>query len=150
MRLIREHKEKHRKVYFCDDRYRKEWYSTTPDWIHEHVQLLNKVVPGYVLGFGPNWIEYKILSGIPASTFPHTPEFIDRIYKFCRNNIQETAPYVHGDWALSNIIIDNNNIQMCDWDNLGIYHPDDVLEKLHEDLNSAFGPSFQEYISSIR
>lgn len=146
MELIRENKEKHRATYFCGDRYRKVWGSSSPEWISNHVQLLNIHVPNYVLAFGENWIEYKIIPGKPASTFIHTPEFIDRIYNFCLSNIKQTAPYVHGDWSLSNIIVDGDNITMCDWDNLGIYPMDEVNAKLMFDLTNAFGTAFQQYI----
>ena len=146
MELIRENKTKHRATFFCGDRYRKEWYNVSPVWISYHVQLLNKVVPGYVLDFGNNWIEYKIIPGVPANTFKHTPEFIDQIYKFCINNIKEISPYAHGDWSLSNIIIDGNTLAMCDWDNLGEYDSADVLQKLNSDLTNAFGAAFQQYI----
>jgi RIO-like serine/threonine protein kinase len=142
MELIRENKEKQRATYFCGDRYRKVWGNTTPKWISEHVQLLKQHVPGYVLDFGDNWIDYKIIPGIPANTFEHTPEFVNRIYTFCIENIKQTMPYTHGDWSLSNIIVDGNTLTMCDWDNLGKYHIDDVFEKLNEDLSSAFGDRF--------
>lgn len=146
MELIRENKVKHRATFFCGDRYRKEWYNVSPIWIGYHVQLLNKVVPGYVLDFGDYWIEYKIIPGVPANTVPHTPEFVDQIYKFCIDNIKKTSPYAHGDWSLSNIIINGNTLTMCDWDNLGEYDSADVLQKLNSDLTNAFGATFQQYI----
>jgi RIO-like serine/threonine protein kinase len=145
MKLIRENKEKQRATFFCGDRYRKEWYSRPPEWISSHVKMLNEHVPNYVLASGNNWIEYKIVPGTLASEFKHTPEFIDRIYRFCLENIKQTMPYTHGDWSLSNMIIDGDNITLIDWDNIGFYHPDDVFEKLNEDLTNAFGTAFQQY-----
>jgi RIO-like serine/threonine protein kinase len=79
---------------------------------------------------------------VPANTFPHTKEFIDKIYNFCINNINTTSPYAHGDWVLSNILIDDDDIHIIDWDNVGIYSPTEILEKLHSDLKSAFGDKF--------
>jgi RIO-like serine/threonine protein kinase len=149
MELIRENKEKHRSTYFCGDRYRKEWGNVTPVWISYHVQLLNKVVPGYVINFGDNWIEYKIIPGVPASTFTHTPEFIKKIYTFCLDNIQETYPYAHGDWALSNILINGDNIKLCDWDNLEVYPADEVKTKLFADLTDAFGKEFLLHVQQL-
>jgi RIO-like serine/threonine protein kinase len=146
MELIRENKEKHRATYFCGDRYRKVWTNTTPKWISDHVQLLKEQVPNYVLDFGNNWIDYKIIEGTPASKFPQTPEFIERIYDFCLDNVTEILPYVHGDWTLSNMIIDGDKITMCDWDNLGIYPMDEVYDKLHRDLLSSFGDPFLKYM----
>jgi RIO-like serine/threonine protein kinase len=145
MKLIRENKEKQRATYFCKDRYRKVWRNTTPAWIKEHVQLLKQHVPGYVLNFGDNWIEYSIIPGVPASTLSHSPEFVDKIYKFCLDSIIETSPYVHGDWSLSNILVDGDKLRLCDWDNLGIYPMTDVRAKLISDLTNAFGTSFQQY-----
>ena len=117
MELIKENKEKHRATYFCGDRYRKVWTNTTSKWISDHVQLLKEHMPGYVLDFGSNWIEYNIIPGTPVNTIPHTDDFILRIHKFCLENIQQTKPYVHGDWVLSNMLIHDNVIRLCDWDN---------------------------------
>ena len=39
--------------------------------------------------------------------------------------------------------ISENNIQMVDWDNLGEYPEEEVYNKLHEDMKSAFGELFQ-------
>lgn len=140
MLLIRENKEKQRQTFLCKDRYRKVWYSSTPDWIRNHVQLLNQFVPGYVLDFGNDWIEFKIIIGKSAQTFEHTDEFIKLVYQFCLDNIKATAPYVHGDWTLSNIIISaTGEMFLCDWDNVGQYPKEEVMTKLHNDLISAFG-----------
>lgn len=140
MLLIKENKEKHRQTYLCKDCYRKVWYSSTPKWICDHVQLLNQLVPGYVTDSGNNWIEFNIICGTTAQTFEHTNEFIQLIYQFCLDNIKATAPYVHGDWTLSNIIIsDTDEMVMCDWDNVGHYPNEEVMAKLHRDLTSAFG-----------
>jgi tRNA A-37 threonylcarbamoyl transferase component Bud32 len=45
----------------------------------------------------------------------------------------------HGDWTLSNIIINGDTMTMVDWDNLGSYPVDQVYKKLQSDLKSAFG-----------
>ena len=45
----------------------------------------------------------------------------------------------HGDWTLSNMIINKDKITMVDWDNLGIYPIDQVYKKMTADLKSAFG-----------
>jgi len=148
MILIRENKEKHRQVYFLKNRYRKYWFSKTPEWIKDHVKLLDTFFPGYILKHGDCWIDFKILDGITASTLPHTDEFILKIYNFCKNNIKETYPYAHGDWALSNIIINGSDIVMCDWDNLGIYANKEINDKLHDDLFSSFGEKFLKVIKN--
>jgi hypothetical protein len=147
MELIRDNLEKHRSIYYCGSYYHKVWKGGNLDsWIKEHVELLNKVVPGYVLDFGDNWINYAVIPGIPVSELPHTPELIKKVYNFCLDNILETYPYVHGDWALSNMLIDGDTIRMCDWDNLGIYPMSEVIIKLREDLTSSFGNAFLNLI----
>lgn len=146
MELVRENKQKHRKVYFCGDRYRKIWSKVDSSWIEEHVRLLNTVVPGYVLAFGNNWIEFRVIPGKPASTMPHSPEFAQRIYKFCKDSIQKTFPYVHGDWSLSNIIVNGDDLTLCDWDNLGIYPAEEVEQKLVKDLTDAFGKAMMLHV----
>lgn len=148
MNLIKENKQKKRKTYKLNDRYRKVWDFVDVDWLQDHTKLLNEVVPDYVIDFGHDnkimWIDYKTIPGKPASEFEHTDDFIKRIYTFCRNNIKETLPYVHGDWVLSNIIINGDTIKMCDWDNLNIYPKEDIIIKLHKDLKSAFGDKFDK------
>jgi RIO-like serine/threonine protein kinase len=139
MKLIRQNTEKNRAVYFCGDCYKKFWYNADIDWIEKHVSDLNQLLPGYVLGHGSNWIDFKIVEGVPASEFPHTKEFVKQIHDFCLKQISETAPLFHGDWTLSNMIIDGDKIAMVDWDNLGSYPIEEVYVKLNSDLKSAFG-----------
>ena len=155
MELIKENKEKKRAVYKLADRYRKVWY-VNPDsapfaeTLAEHLELLDQFVPGYVLDYGYTtesiYVDYKKIPGTLASKFPHTEDFIKKIYNFCLDNINKTSPYAHGDWVLSNMLIDGDNITLIDWDNLGVYDAKDVLEKLNTDLRSSFGPKFDEVI----
>lgn len=146
MKLIRENIEKHRRVYYCGNRYHKVWDNKTPDWVESHVLLLNKVVPGYVLESGDCWIDYTIIPGTPVSHLLHTPDLMKQVYNFCLDNIQKTHPYAHGDWSLSNMLIDGDSIRMCDWDNLGIYPADEVHAKMRQDLLDGFGRSVLELI----
>jgi tRNA A-37 threonylcarbamoyl transferase component Bud32 len=74
-----------------------------------------------------------------ASEFPHTPEFVKRIHAFCLGQIDKTKPWYHGDWTLSNMIINGDTITMIDWDNLGQYPEEEAYAKLNNDLKSAFG-----------
>lgn len=143
MQLIRQNTEKGRSVYFNEDCYIKVWSNVTPKWISDHVKLLKNIVPDYVLDYGGNWISFKVVPGVPASDFPHTPEFFEKIKSFCLENIKQTSPYVHGDWSLSNILIDHDNIKMCDWDNLGIYPEEEINKKLEFDLRNAFGDLYK-------
>lgn len=139
MELVKENKDKGRKVYFCGDRYKKVW-NNRADWIYTHVKILNRVVPGFILGHGADYIDYKVVEGITANTVEHTDKFIKDIYNFCLASIKASRPWVHGDWVLSNIIIQpDGTMQLIDWDNVGIYREEEYLNKLHNDLISAFG-----------
>ena len=107
--------------------------------IDEHIEIVNKLFPGYILGYkvfrGCIWIDYKIIKGIPASeVFPKTPEFINKIYKFCMNHYKKTAPYGHGDWALDNIMVDGDNFQFIDWDKCDIYTEQVVFQYIYLEI----------------
>ena len=108
MELIKLNTEKHRSVFFNGTHYIKKWDDVNTSWIINHVALLNVIFPNYVYDYGKNWISYNIIPGILANKFPHTPEFVNLIYNFCLKQIEFTKPLYHGDWALSNIIIDND------------------------------------------
>jgi len=111
---------------------------------------VKKFVPNYVYNYGENelgvWLDMYPIKGTPANTIPHTKEFVEKIYKFCLGNLDQTYPYAHGDWVLSNMFIVDEEIKLCDWDNLGIYPKQEVIEKLHSDLRSAFGDLFDEVL----
>lgn len=134
--------EKQRSVYFDGIHYVKIWKDKTPRWISDHIRLLEHHVPGYAIDWGGNWIAFRAIPGKPASEFEHTPEFIKRIHEYCVNQIETMKPWCHGDWALSNILIDGDNIHMIDWDNLGQYPEEEVYAKLKKDLTSAFGDAY--------
>jgi RIO-like serine/threonine protein kinase len=140
MELVKQNLEKKRAVYLNNTTYRKVWDEEQVDWIKHHVTILDQLVPGYVVGYGSNYIDYSIIVGTLANTVEHTDKFIQQVYKFCLDNIELTKPWIHGDWALSNIIIKpDNTMVMIDWDNLGIYPVNEYMDKLHSDLISAFG-----------
>jgi hypothetical protein len=143
MELIKDNIQKKRAVFLKDsDTIRKFWYDKDPQWIQQHVEILNKVQPGYVKYVGENYVDFTRYLGQPANKIKHTPEFRDEICKFCVDQINSTLPYAHGDWVLSNIIIDGNTMRMVDWDNVGIYDTKSIHTKLKADLQSAFGELF--------
>jgi RIO-like serine/threonine protein kinase len=150
MVLVKENIQKKRQTWKSNNFYRKVWLFEDLHWQEHHVNLLNEVIPGYVIGKGNAdgmmWIDYNIIPGVPASTLKHTDKFIKQIYNFCVKNIQDTKPYAHGDWVLSNILVDGDTLRLCDWDNLNIYPEEDKLVKLRLDLRSAFGKRFDEVI----
>ena len=67
----------------------------------------------------------------------------------CIDSIQQTSPYVHYDWVLSNILIDGDNMYLVDWDNIGIRNPLEIHDKLESDLRSAFGEKFDEMLRTM-
>jgi len=143
MDLIKQNTEKKRAVYLKDsDTIRKFWYDKDSVWMQQHAEILNKVQPGYVKFVGENYIDFTRYLGHPASKLKHTPEFCDEVCKFCVNQINSTLPYAHGDWVLSNIIVDGDVMHMVDWDNVGIYDKETIHTKLKADLQSAFGELF--------
>jgi len=153
MELVKKNIEKGREVYKLEDRYRKVWNTVDPEALEDHLTLLNEVMEGWVIDAGTTkettWIDYRIVPGVPANTFPHTIEFVKRIYEFCLDSIDQTAPYVHYDWVLSNIMIDGDNTYLVDWDNVGLYNPKQIQEKLESDLRSAFGEKFDEMLRTL-
>lgn len=146
MDLIRENKQKKRAVFKVGNYFKKVWYVKDMKWLSDHINLLNEYVPGYVKAHGWEedcmWILFNPIPGVPASELEHTPEFVSKVYKFCLENIKQTAPYAHGDWVLSNIIVNGDKMSMCDWDNLNLWPKNDIKKKLHRDLKSAFGEKF--------
>ena len=101
--------------------------------------MVNKLFPGYILDYkvysNSIWIDYNIISGVPASeVFPKTPEFINKVYKFCIDHYKKTAPYAHGDWILENIIVDGDDLKLIDWDHLDIYTEQEVFGRIYNDI----------------
>ena len=146
MKLIKENTEWGRKVFELEDRFRKEWTVIDRERLEEHIIILDEVMEGWVIDWGVDdekmFIEYHKVPGTPASEFVQTPQFIKKIYDFCKFTINETSPYAHYDWVLSNIMIDGDKMYMVDWDNVGLYNEEQIMTKLHSDLTSAFGDKF--------
>jgi hypothetical protein len=146
MVLVKSTPAKQRDVYELPNSYKKVWKYKDIDLLINHVNIMNTIWPDYIKEYGWShdtmWVEVKKISGVTANKFPHSSDFMKKIYKFCLDNIKQTAPYAHYDWVLSNIIIDNDKIYMVDWDNVGLYSKEEILIKLHADLKSAFGEKF--------
>jgi|TARA_Y200000002_G_scaffold381666_1_gene396310 RIO-like serine/threonine protein kinase len=153
MELIKENKEKLRRVYKGANFYRKQWDFTNQEWLDDHIDIMEEVRPGYIINHGVEggrmFIDTKIIEGTVANTLPHTPEFVKSIYDFCLQNINETQPFAHGDWVLSNIIVQGDSYELIDWDNVGVYQPNVVFDKLESDLRSAFGEKFDEMLRTL-
>ena len=83
MELIKENKEKLRRVYKGANFYRKQWDFANQEWLDDHIDIMEEVRPGYIINHGVEggrmFIDTKIIEGTVANTLPHTPEFIKSI-----------------------------------------------------------------------
>ena len=107
--------------------------------VDEHVNMVNKLFPGYILDYkvysNSIWIDYNIIKGVPASDiFPKTPEFIKKVYRFCVDHYKKTAPFFHGDCTLENIMVDGDDLYLIDWDRCDLYSEEEVYADLYQDL----------------
>ena len=107
--------------------------------VDEHVNMVNKLFPGYILDYkvysNSIWIDSNIIKGVPASeVFPKTPEFIKKIYRFCVDHYKKTAPYAHGDWILENIMIDGDNFKLIYCDHIDIYTEQEAFKRIYNDI----------------
>jgi hypothetical protein len=151
-------------VYELSDCYKKIWkfLPEIPDFqieqgLSHHVEIMKIVNPDYIKRYGWDkdektvWMELKKISGDTADKFPHTPEFIKKVYQFCLDNIKQTFPYAHQDWHLDNIIVDGDNMSMVDWDNVDLYSYHESVNRLHDNLRNSergFGEKFEQYLRS--
>jgi hypothetical protein len=51
--------------------------------------------------------------------------------------------------VLSNILLDGDNTYLVDWDNVGIYSPQEIQTKMESDLRSAFGEKYDEMLRTM-
>lgn len=123
MQLIKTNKRKKRSVYFDGEFYYKVWNYSKPEWIDQHVQLVDRFAPGLIVDYSYTDCKMKIvLNRIPGETafsVRHSESWMKRIHEACVQNLTETYPYAHCDWVLSNVIITpDSQIRLIDWDNL--------------------------------
>tara|TARA_X000001036_G_scaffold204190_1_gene191880 strand:+ start:155 stop:733 length:579 start_codon:yes stop_codon:yes gene_type:complete len=143
-----------RTVHNYKTHYRKHWNYTDPEWFYPHIEMLNKLRPGFVINARLTkkgmWIDYKVIPGQKASDpdFVRDEQFISRIYDFVISNIKETYPYAHCDWALGNIIIDDTNIELIDWDCCRIQKHEHIIRIFDESMVKNFGPGHANFKKS--
>ena len=127
------------KVFKLKDRYRKEW----PDLnisryfagnnLDQHIMLLDKFMPGYVLDYNliknGFFIDYKILPGIPLELCVNKVIKED-VVNICIEHLKTTWPYAHYDWSINNILVDHDSVHLIDWDNIQDYSKDFTLETM--------------------
>lgn len=151
MILIKENREKKRSVFYDGKYYYKVWYYIDNLWFTNHIELLKKYAPNLIVSsfISDTSMTLKMnkVKGKLANEFEPNLKFIDLIYNSCIKNMQDTKPYMHGDWVLSNMIIDNNKVTFIDWDNLQIIDETSAMLKLHSDLKSAFVNDFEGYLN---
>ena len=126
-------------VYKLKDRYRKEWQDLNHSFyfagnnLDQHILLLDKFMPGYVLdyNFTKNgfFIDYKILPGIPLRLCNYQAIKED-VINICIEHLKTTWPYAHFDWSKSNILVDHDSVHLIDWDNIQDYSKDFTLETM--------------------
>jgi len=148
--LIKHIPDKHRKVYDGGTFIRKIWGNRSLLSVDSLARRINSVFPNYIIDIGEThegaFMDLTKLNGVLVSTLVQTDDLVKQVYKFCIDNMQHTLPYYHYDWALSNMIIDNGKITLCDWDNLNLYTEFDAIKKLDEDLSNAFGDRYRRVI----
>ena len=136
------------KVFKLKDRYRKEWYTINQklyfagNTLDQHILLLDKFMPGYVLdyNFTKNgfFIDYKILPGIPLELCNYQAIKED-VINICIEHLKTTWPYAHYDWSKSNILVDHDSVHLIDWDNIQDYSKDFTLESMINRLIKKIG-----------
>lgn len=143
-----------RTVHNYKTHYRKHWNYTDPEWFYPHLEIVNKLRPEFVINARLTkkamWIDYKVIPGRKANDpdFVRDDQFISRIYDFVISNIKETYPYAHCDWALGNIIIDDTNIELVDWDNCCVQKDEQIIRFFDEAMVKNFGPSHANFKKS--
>jgi RIO-like serine/threonine protein kinase len=152
MDLIKETTSKFREVWHDGEYYYKTWNFVDRAWLEAHVKLLDIYAEGLVVDYlfkeNSMTIKMNTIEGTLASTFEHTQEFFDMIYSACIKDLDRTAPYAHGDWVLSNMIITpKENVVFIDWDNINLFPKKGAIMKMHLDLKSAFGDKFERFLN---
>ena len=150
MNIIKSNISKQRIVYRLSDRIRKVYGNVTIDQIRAHVMIMDLVCPGYILDYGicdrNVFLECIIVDGVACSTLEHTLDTISKVYSYCIQNMCETYPYMHMDWAPSNILYDGKTFNMVDWDNIAIVDINQALAELDIDMRECYGSQFDLFI----
>ena len=149
MIVVSDNKIRKRKVIKLSDRYRKLWYGENPEQrlgtrsLDEHIRLLKRYVPDFVIDYGiaekEMFIDFKIRPGKQLRHCEFTDELKEKVRNYCIHSLNKTWPYAHRDWTPTNIIIDNNSIHLVDWDNIFLaskeYTIQDMIDRIDEKIN---------------
>lgn len=150
MIILKENISKQRIVYRLSDRVRKVYGNVSIEQIRAHVMIMDLVCPKYILDYGicdrGTYLECVIVEGIACNKLEHTMDNISKVYSYCIQNMCETYPYMHMDWAPSNILYDGKQFNMVDWDNIAVVDINHALNELDTDMRECYGLQFDLFI----
>lgn len=104
----------------------------------DKIQILKKIKPDYIIdymgGGDCEYYTYKYISGYSGKHYIQNNEGTDyikwTIANFFKNTYQDLLPYAKITYQLSDIVADNNNISLIDWED--VYMPSE--EEKQRDL----------------
>ena len=135
------------------------------EWYKEHCRLMDKYYPGFILSRSCSGnriiLEYKEIEGNricgdedwePTEPIDWSYRRIHKLYRWILSEVDKTWPYTHGDWALTNILVQSNGeFKMVDFDtfsNTSLPTMDHVINQIHTDLIKGFGKrKFTRYLN---
>ena len=105
------------------------------DWIGKHIR---KIKPDYIIDYMGSgdceYYTYKYINGYSGKHYIQNNEGTDyikwTIANFFKNTIQDLLPYAKITYQLSDIVADNHNISLIDWED--VYVPSE--EEKQRDL----------------
>ena len=94
----------------------------------DKIQILKKIKPDYIIdymgGGDCEYYTYKYISGYSGKHYIQNNEGTDyikwTIANFFKNTYQDLLPYAKITYQLSDIVADNNNISLIDWEDVYI------------------------------
>ena len=128
-----------RQVYKGNNCYIKERLWGDYYWYNKHIKIVNTVNPGYYINtmYSHSRMTFVIkeVPGVNAKTLGINPKFVKNLVNFVHSNIEETGPFGHGDWALENIMVNGNDMQMIDWDTCDVMSKEEKLNRAYQKLS---------------
>tara|TARA_B100001996_G_scaffold195322_1_gene149563 strand:+ start:311 stop:931 length:621 start_codon:yes stop_codon:yes gene_type:complete len=104
----------------------------------EKIKILNTIHPNYIIDYvrkgGCEYYTYKYINGYSGKHYIQNNEGSDyvkwTISNFFKNTYQELLPYAKMTYQLSDVVADNDNISLIDWED--VYKPTE--EERQKDL----------------
>lgn len=135
--------------------YEQHFYTKN---VQEHINIMNKVMPGYILQHGyfsknAYFIDSKFFLGTCLNEVPGTwrkdkrysggirfsRRFIKKFRNFCIESAGKTFPYSHGDWTPDNVLEHNGQWTLVDWDWVGKRSILETQQIINQRLKQVFG-----------